>query len=226
MKKLVSLLFAGILFASVATNAYAGGESNCQPVYGGGQVCQNNIKFTINKLVQSPTKGGNYVENLTINDPRYQAGQNVNFKVSITNSGNTEIDNLNVVDNFPQFLTFVAGVGSTNVGASKINFVVGKISAGQTLDYIITAKAADADKLPANQAVTCVTNNVVATAPDGSNASDNSQVCIEKITVSPTPEIMAKPMIKNVPATGPETDILFGLVSTGAIGMFLRKKIK
>lgn len=224
MNKFFGLIVAIIIFLSLAGTALAGGESNCQPVYGGGQTCETKIKFTINKLVQSPTKGGNYVENLTVNDPRYQAGSNINFKITVTNTGDKEINNLNVVDSFPQFLTFVSGVGNTNKGASQINFVIGKIAAGQTLEYVVTAKAADAGQLPSGQAITCVTNKVAATADNGSTASDQSQVCIEKNIPTTQPEIQPKPMIKNIPATGPETDILFGLVSTGALGMFLRRK--
>ncbi|HVZ11853.1 MAG TPA: hypothetical protein VG965_02380 [Patescibacteria group bacterium] len=231
MNKIIAVLLSVVLFGSVATSAFASGESNCQPIYGGGQVCQNNLKFTINKLVQKPGTN-NYVDNLTINDPRYNPSTNVTFKISITNTGNTEIDNLNVVDNFPQYLTFVAGVGNTNVGASQINFTIGKITAGQTLDFLITAKTADAGNLPNNQAITCVTNNVVATANDGTQASDNAQLCIEKsipgtttttTTTNNTP-ILSKPTITTIPSTGPETDILFGLIGSGSLGYFLRRK--
>lgn len=223
MNKFLSIIVAAVLFLTVAQNSFASGTSNCDAVYGGGQVCQNNVEFTINKLVKSPTKGGQFVENLTMNDAHYAAGSNVDFKISIKNTGDHDITNLNVVDTFPQFLTFFAGVGNTNKGASQINFMVGKIGKGATLEYVITAKAADASTLA--QAINCVTNKVVATTPDGTTASDNSQVCIEKSVVAPTPAIMNKPEVKNIPSTGPETDILFGLVSTGALGYFIRRKI-
>ena len=72
-----------LLFASTGSALAAGSESNCQVIYGGGEVCETKVKFTINKLVQNPGKGGNYVENLNINDPRLKPGQNVNFKIVI-----------------------------------------------------------------------------------------------------------------------------------------------
>jgi uncharacterized repeat protein (TIGR01451 family) len=178
-------------------------------------------------LVQKPGKGGgDFVENLTVNDPRYSPNQNVNFKIVVQNTGNTEIKNLNVLDRFPEHLTFVGGVGNTNVGAREINFVVGSIPAGQKVEYVITAKTATEANLPANQAVTCVTNNVTATATDGSTANDNSQLCIEKqvLGATPTPVIQQKPQVKNIPATGPEMGILFGLAPLGLAGFYLRKK--
>lgn len=227
MKKLVLTILSIALTMFAVQTAYAAGSSSCQIIYGGGQVCQEQLKFTINKLVQKPGKGGgDFVENLTVNDPRFAPREEVNFKISIKNTGNSDITNLNIVDTFPQFLTFVAGVGVANVGASQINFMVGKIAAGQTLDYVITAKIADAGSLPNNQAVTCVTNNVTATASDGTQASDNAQLCIEKQVLGavPTPQILEKPFVKQIPATGPELGALFGLIPVGALGFYLRKK--
>lgn len=225
MKKLFVLIALIVITLSAANSAYAAGNSNCEVVYGGGEVCNKEVKFTINKMVQKPTKGGEYVENLTINDTRFQPSQNVNFKIVITNTGDTDITNLNVVDNFPQFLSFVSGVGNSTAGASNVNFVIPTLKKGASVEYVITAKTADFSTLPSNQAVTCVTNNVVATSADGATASDNSQICIEKTIVStPTPVIFSKPSIKTVPATGPEMGALFGLIPTGLAGFFIRRK--
>jgi uncharacterized repeat protein (TIGR01451 family) len=227
MKKLLGLILAAVISLTVAGTISAAGTSNCQIVYGGGEVCQEQIKFTINKLVQKPGKGGgDYVDNLTVNDPRLTPGQNVNFKIVIENTGNSDIKNLNVVDRFPQYLSFVAGVGNANAGASEVNFVIGELKKGQKVEYVITAKAADANSLPNNQAVTCVTNNVRATSPDGQEASDNSQVCIEKqvLGVTPAPQIMEKPQVEKIPSTGPELAYLFGLIPTGLAGIYLKRK--
>ena len=228
MKKLTSIAFAAALLLSVAGTAFAaGGSSNCQGVYGGGEVCQTQVKFTINKLVQMPGKGGgDFVENMGVNDPRFSPGQNVNFKIVITNTGRADITNLNVVDTFPQFVTFVAGVGNSNVGASQINFVVGSLPQGKSVEYVITGKIADEGNLPNNQAVTCVTNNVSATTSDGQKASDNAQLCIEKnvLGATPGPQIFNKQQVQNIPSTGPELGYLFGLIPTGALGFYLKRK--
>jgi uncharacterized repeat protein (TIGR01451 family) len=225
MKKIIlSILFvAALMFVSKA-NA---GSSNCQIVYGGGEVCEEQIKFTINKLVQKPGKGGgDFVENLTLNDPRYVANQNVNFKIIIENTGNRDIENLNVVDKFPDFLTFVAGPGTAKEGDKTASFIVGKLEKGKKIELLITAKTAQDGQLPSSQAVTCVTNNVKATGQDGSVAEDNSQVCIEKSVLGavPTTQILEKPQLKQIPATGPELTALFALIPTGLAGIYLRKK--
>lgn len=226
MKKLFSFLLTATLFLSAAQVAAAGGQSSCQIVYGGGEVCQEQIKFTINKLVQKPNDG--YVENLNVNDPRYGANQNVNFKIVIENTGDKDIANLNVVDTFPSLLTFVSGAGTPNADGSQINFTVGKLQAGKIVEYVLTAKTAAADKLPTDKNITCVTNNVKATSTDGSVATDNSQVCIEKsgtpTTTTGTPQVFEKPNVKTVPATGPELAALLALIPTGLAGFYIRRK--
>lgn len=227
MRKIASLILSIAALAVFANSSFAAGQSNCQIIYGGGEVCEEQVKFTINKLVQKPGKGGSdFVENLTIADPRFAPNQNVNFKIVIENTGNRDIENLNVTDTFPQFLTFVAGVGNTNVGASQINFVIGKLEKGKKLEFVITAKTAQEGSLPANQAITCVVNNVKVVSPDGSKAEDNAQVCIEKQVLGavPTPQIFEKPTVKQIPATGPELALLAALIPMGAAGIYLRRK--
>lgn len=219
-------LALGFLFLAAKANA---GSSNCQIVYGGGEVCEKQVKFTINKLVQKPGKGGGeFVENLTIADPRYAPDQNVNFKIVVENTGDTDITNLNIADNFGEFLSFVAGVGNANVGAKEVNFVIGKLNKGQKVEYIITVKTADSSNLPQNQAVSCTFNTVKATSQDGATAEDNSQVCIEKNVLGavPTPQVFEKVTIKEVPATGPELLGLFALIPAGVAGIYLRKIAK
>ena len=228
MRKIASLILSLAVVAVVANSSFAAGESNCQIIYGGGEVCPpKQVKFVINKQVQNVGKGGgNFVENLTINDPRLTPNQNVNFKIIIENTGDSDITNLNVVDSFGEFLSFVAGVGNTNVGAKQINFVVGTLKKGEKMEFVITAKTTEADKLPANQAITCVINNVKATAPDGVSADDNAQVCIEKqvLGAQPTPQIFEKPAIKELPPTGPELGLLAALIPTGLAGIYLRRR--
>ncbi len=227
MKNILSIFGAFAITLFAASTVFAAGQSNCQVVYGGGEVCEEQVKFTINKLVQHPGKGGAYVENLTVNDPKYAPNQNVNFKIEVVNTGDKTIENLNVTDTFPEILSFVAGVGNAEVGSKSVNFVIGKLEKGKKVEYIITAKTANADKLNATQ---CANNNVKAVATTGAVAEDNAQICVEKPVVPTTtvvngkPEIMDKPNVKTIPSTGPEMVALFGLIPTGIAGIYFRRK--
>lgn len=223
MNKIFVFIFSALLVLSITSTSYASGDSACEPVYGGGEVCQNNFKFTINKTVQSPTKGGNFVENLTLNDAHYAPSTNIVFKITVKNTGDRDITNLNVTDSFPQFLTYVSGLSNATQNGNNSTFVINKLTPGQSVDYTVATKVSDASRL--TKAITCLVNKVTATAKDGSSATDESQVCIERSNVIPTPQIMQKPPVTTIPSTGPETDILLGLISSGALGLFLRKKI-
>jgi len=222
MKKILSLVLSIAVFVISTQAVFAAGDSTCATVYGGGEVCRDEVKFTINKLVQKPGKGGEFVENLTMNDAKYAPDSNINFKIVVQNTGKKEIKNLNIVDRFPQYLTFVAGAGATNAGASQINFTIGTLGAGQKVEYVITTKSGKDSDLP--NTVTCVTNEIAATATDGSTANDDSQVCIEKKVLGTTPKVEEKPKVTNIPSTGPEMIALFGLAPLGALGFYLRKR--
>ena len=218
----LTLAFAGTAFAA------GNGESNCQIVYGGGEICQEKIQFTLDKKVQSPTKGGDFVDNLSVNDSRFQAGNTVTFKIKVTNTGDKKIDRLDVVDTFPQYVTFVSGAGTFNSTNNTLSYTVSNLEKGQSNEQTIVVKLVDGAALPANQGVTCLTNNVVATDNRGIGANDASAFCVEKtvVTSKPTPAVFQNVPVKKIPETGPEMFSLLALVPAGLAGIALRKKSK
>ena len=85
MKNLLIIIFAVIIsLASVETTAFASGDK-CTTVYGGGNVCTSEVSFTLNKLIQLPTKGEQFVDNLTINDATFSLNQTVMFQIKVKN---------------------------------------------------------------------------------------------------------------------------------------------
>lgn len=202
--------------------------SNCQIIYGGGQVCNNNIEFSLNKMVQVPGKGGgNFVDNLTVNDAKYAAGQNVPFRITVTNTGDTSITHIRVTDTLPQFLTFVSGDGNFDQNAKTITFDVNNLDVGKVQEFNIVAKVVDDSQLPQDQSTLCTVNQVQAIADNGDTASDSSQICIAKqITSAPTPTVFTTVPPKSIPNTGPEMLPLLGLIPAGLAGLKLRKKGK
>ena len=229
MKKILN--FAILTFFSLAlAGAVSPAFADCQPLYGGGQSCVTNFSFTINKLVQVPGKGGGqYVDNLSINDPKYSPSQNVNYQIVVTNTGSQTIPTLNVTDAFPQFITFVSGVGNYNKSTNTLNFTISNLEAGKSVTYTLTAKTADANKLP-NEGVICderVKNNVKGTDNNGGSDSDSSQLCVQKNVLGATPPpVLPAPKIVTTPATGAEMLPLLTLIPGALGGLMLRKKSK
>ena len=230
MKKILNFVIL-----TVFSLALAGGLSpafaECQPLYGGGQSCVTNFSFTINKLVQVPGKGnGQYVDNLSVNDPKYSPSQNVNYQIVVTNTGSNTIPTLTVNDTFPQFITFVSGAGNYNKSNNTLNFTINNLEAGKSVTYVLTAKTTDANTLP-NQGIICnpdqVTNRVSAADSNGNTDSDSSQVCIQKNVLGATPPpVLPAPKIVATPATGAEMLPLLGLIPGALGGLILRKKSK
>lgn len=225
-KLLTTSLVAGAFFANTTLAIASGtsyGTSNCQIIYGGGQVCQDQIKFTVDKKVMSPTKGGQYVDNLSINDSRFQPGNDVTFQITITNTGNSTISNLNVVDSLPQNLIFLSGAGNYNSNNNTITYTVSNLEAGKSNQQTIIARVADRSKF--SSSVACLTNSVKANDNNGNSASDNAGFCVENPTVNTqNPKVFTSVPPKSIPNTGPEALPLLGLIPAGITGYFLRKK--
>jgi uncharacterized repeat protein (TIGR01451 family) len=215
------ILFLGTILA-FAPRALA----DCQTLYGGGQTCTT-FNFTIDKKVQMPGKGGgNFVDNLGINDPKFTPSQTVSYELIVTNTGNNNIPTLNIVDTFPVFINFVSGAGSFNSNSKTLSLTVSNLGAGQSQTLNLTAQVADSKTVPAG--VTCeqnntnnVTNRVTATDTNGSNDSASSTICIQNSTA-----VLPATTVKTTPATGPEM-IPLALLFPGALGgLFLRRKSK
>lgn len=228
LKKTAIAVTTVLLTLGIITAAHAAG-SECQIIYGGGEVCNRQIQFAINKLVEVPGKGGgNFVDNLNVNDPKFSAGQTIPFKIVITNTGSNKIDHIRVTDSLPQYLTYVSGDGSWDANARKITFDVNNLDASRAQQFVINTKVVDNNQLPQDQGTICVVNQVNAFEDSGFTASDSSQVCISRqvLGVNPTPQVFTTVPVKTIPNTGPEMLPLLGLVPLGLTGFILRKKIK
>lgn len=223
-KKLSTLALTGV-FLATAGSSIAAGTSNCQVIYGGGEVCNNDIKFSINKLVGVPSKA-DFVDNLNVNDAKYSADQTVPFKIIITNTGTSKIGHMKVTDTLPSYLSYVSGGGTYDQNAKTITFDLNNLDAGRAQQYVINVKVVADNQLPQDQASVCVVNQVNAIEDSGVKASDSSQVCITRQAVPQkgTPEVFKTVPVKDIPKTGPELLPLLGLIPAGLAGLALRKK--
>jgi uncharacterized repeat protein (TIGR01451 family) len=225
MKKLFSF-FSLVALTLALSGGFSPALADCQALYGGGQTCSSNFSFTINKMVQVPGKGGGqYVDNLSINDAKYSPSQNVNYQLVVTNTGSQTIPTINVTDTFPQYITFVSGAGNYNQSNNTLTLTVTNLEAGKSVTYVLVAKTADNNTLPNAQGITCVINQVSATDNSGNLNSDSSQLCIQKNVLSATPPpVLPAPKITSTPATGSEMVALLALIPGALGGLILRKK--
>lgn len=225
MRKILALFVSILLFASSAGFVFA--DVSCQPVYGGGQNCITIGNLSVNKKVQNPATGA-FVDNMGTNDTHFTASQTVNFQVSITNTGNTAISQTTVRDIFPNLVNFNSGSGNFDSNTKTLAFTLDNLNPSETRNFAIQGKVVDANSLP--QGVTCVVNQVTATANTGQMSQDSSQFCIERQVATTTTKgglpVLPAPKVTTTPPTGPELIPLIGLLPAGLSGWFLRKKSK
>lgn len=220
MKKLLlSFSLFAIYYLIFAINASAAGE--CVPIYGGGVSCPQEGRIIVNKTVKNPQTGA-FVDNLNINDPKFSAGQTVNFKITVTNTGDKVVSDINAQDIFPQFVNPDKPAG--------LNFRIDRLNPGESGTFDLSGKVVSADKLPADKSVVCVINQAIVTAED-KTSQDNAQLCIQKQVLGAVPPVtkggqvvFPQPQITQAPSTGPEMLGLIALLPTGVAGFLLRRK--
>ena len=214
---------------SILTLALLGGFSkvsaDCQPLYGGGSTCPN-FAFSINKLVEVPNNTGQFVNNLSVNDPKYSPSQTVTYEIVVTNTGANTIPTITVTDTFPQYIAYVSGVGNYNSSNNTLTFTISNINPGQTLTYMVNAQTAASASLPTTQGITCnIVNQVNAVDSNGDTGYASSSLCIQQPVLGATPPpVLPAPKIVKTPPTGPEMLPLLALLPGGLGGFILRKK--
>ena len=237
MKKITSLLvtlaFAGITVTSAsAAGTSAGYGYGCQPIYGGGETCVTQGNVLVNKTVQNPSNGS-FVDNLSVNDPKYSPSGTITFQISVTNTGSSAIPSITVVDTLPLYVSFVSGTGNFDSKTKKVTFQVMNLNPNETRVFTLQGQVSADKGLPTNQTVTCDVNRVEATGDNGQKSTDNSQFCIEKTQKPSVPTTKGGLPIHPVPqkqfttpATGPEMLPLIGILGSAISGFYLRRRNK
>lgn len=227
MKSYLSLIFLLTIFSLTFTpKSYA--DVSCQPIYGGGQSCVTTNNILIDKTILNP-QTNKMVDNLGINDPKYQPAFITTFQIKVTNTSNSSLD-VQVKDIFPQYVLFSAGPGVFDENTKTLTFSVKDLEPNESRVFTIMGRIVDENSIPLANGNVCVVNQAQATTDINQTAQDNSLFCIEK-KIAPTPAAITKggfPVLSPVPVgtsppTGPESLAFFSLIPTGIAGWFLRK---
>jgi len=233
MKKILISIVSILLFFFFTQPVFAD-DPLCLPLFGGGQTCQQTNQLTISKEVRNP-QTGSYVASLGPNDPLYHPGDSVTFRLTVSNTGKQQLSHITVTDTFPQFVSFVSGSGSFDTKTSTLTFSIDSLAPGTDDVFYIEGKTADANVFP-SQPFTCVANQ--ATASTGNTtAKGNTSFCItpapsatnQFANISTTKggfPVYSPTQTRRTPSTGPELWEVFGLLPTGALGYWLRKRTK
>ena len=222
MSRIFVIIFAfALLLLLPVGNVFA--DVSCQPIYGGGQTCITTGAISVSKKVQNP-QTGQFVDNLSSNDPHFGPGDTITFKIFLTNTGGSTIAQTKVIDTLPSFVSFVSGPGTFDPNTRNLTFTVDNLNTGETRDVgTIQVQVIDAKGLP--DGVTCEPNSASATTNTGQMSQTTSVFCIQKtVTTKGGLPVFPPSQVTTTPPTGPELIPLISLLPGGALGFLLRKK--
>lgn len=227
MKKIFLITFLSLVtyLLLLVITPVVNADTTCQPIYGGGQSCITTNNIVLDKKIQNPQTSG-MVDNLNINDPKHQQESIVTFQISVTNSSDKTISNIDVKDIFPQYVDFNSGTGTFDRNNKILSFSVKNLKSNETKVFTITGKIVNSDQISISQgSVICVVNQTNATSDNSNFSQDNSQFCIEKTTtIKGGFPILSPVPVTKTPSTGPGDFQLVGFAIAGIIGYLLRRK--
>ena len=117
-------------------------DFSCQPIYGGGQTCTSSNNIVIDKKILNP-QTNTMVDNLGINDPKYQPGFITTFQIKITNTGNKDFPKVEVKDTFPQYVEFSSGPGSFDANTKTLSFSLENLKVNESKTFTIMGRIVD-----------------------------------------------------------------------------------
>ena len=189
-------------------------KADCVGQYGQyGQPCDS-YSIIVDKMVAKPGTE-NYVDNLSVSDPRFAPGQTVLFKVTIKNTSTTTFGGMTAKDFVPDYLTPIEGPGNFDSTTRTISWDAGAFAVDEQKTYYFKMQINSQTNLPADKGLFCLVNKAQAWS-NTTTDDDSSQFCIEKQVVPG----------KTVPSAGPEMGILLfsGEIIALSIGLVLKKR--
>jgi uncharacterized repeat protein (TIGR01451 family) len=178
MRYLIIFLSAILFLLSFPILVNAQSNPNCQPIFGGGTSCIQTGDVMVVKKIRNPASN-QYVDNLSINDPKYAPNQPVLFQLIVQNTGSRTIKDITVTDIFPPYVAFTKGPGQYDKANNTITFAVDSLEAGKSRSITLEGRVAPMNALPQGSSITCVVNQAIA--EQGNNkSSDNTEFCLTK----------------------------------------------
>lgn len=185
-----------------------------------GQPCPS-YRIVVDKMVGKPGTSNDatvyeYVDNLSVSDPRFKPDQIVFFKVKIKNTSTTKLVGMEVRDTVPSYLDPLEGPGTYNSTTREVVWNAGDFNVDEEKTYYLKMRVLTQANLPSDKGLFCVSNFVKASSSNAYD-DDTSQLCIEK-QVTPG---------KTVPSAGPEFGLLLlagNVLGVGA-GLYFKKRV-
>jgi uncharacterized repeat protein (TIGR01451 family) len=170
MKKII--VFLAIAFSLLVATKNVSAQS-C-----GGQYqspCQS-YSMLVDKMVLMPGTS-NYVDNLSVSDPRYKPSEYVMFKVTIKNTSTTTFGGMTAKDFVPNYLTPIEGPGTFDAATRIVSWDAGAFAVDEQKTFYFKMQINSQANLPNDQGLFCLVNRAQAWS-NTTTDDDSSQFCI------------------------------------------------
>lgn len=243
MRKNLAFFLSLVAFFYLFINSAKAQTANCNPLFGGGQVCDKHPDLSIDKQVQDPqTK--KYTDSLNTVSNFIDSNQSLVFRITIKNTSNKALSKIELTDTLPSSLIYKSGDGKFDSKTHKLTDTIDKLDKGQSKSYTINTSV-NRDQLLKSSACSI---NQASISQANKKGSDYVKICIN-ISQSSQNSLPARkdvagqttkggmtttkgglPVFSNkkapvkTPDTGPEMVGIIGLPVLAGVGYFLRKK--
>lgn len=209
MKKfaVVFALFVSLVLFLTLKNVYA--DDDCTQ-YGDCPSVSKSIM--IDKLVGR--NDTDFVDNFSTSDSRFSPGQELFFRLVVKNTSDVTLQNVELKDFVPEFLSVLEVIGSYDSTSAVMTFNAGNFEPNEEKTYTLKMKVVDQSELPSDKGLFCEVNKATANG-DGVSDEDTSQFCIEKNVEAVT----------MVPSAGPHLGLALLSIEFAALtaGLVLKK---
>lgn len=255
MKRILLVFLPLLLLSASVQNVSAQITNGCDPIYGGGETCQQTSNITVDKKIKHPIEN-RFLDQLTGDDPYFIPDQQITFTIEVKNTGRSTIKNITLEDLFPpQLIRYDDKVGTFDNKTKILSYKIDVLKGNTAKKITVKVRVLKADQSLNNNDPVCLLNQVRAYANKNKNnpSQDNVRFCVEKQGSAPKPQqtnspaggatptptksqlpdqtkgglpIKPQPNISKSPKTGPETLALVALLPSALAGLLLRRKTK
>jgi len=212
LKFLTIIIITFMLFTATAKTVSA--------QYGEGEVEQ---QISLDKKVENPVNG-EYVDNLFASQYLFTPGQEVRFRITITNTSNQDLT-INVRDILPlgYLFTYDSMDFTVDSNTSDLNVQI-ELSPGESKDLYFIAKVVSQNQLPSSGGYFC-SNNIAQAWIEGEDQvyQDTAQICVAVEAVTTKGGLPV--IVEKIPESGPAENLAI-LLGSGILGLTGLKLIK
>lgn len=175
MIKKAIFVVAALGLAVYLTSAQVEAATRCETQYGGGETCQEVDTLILDKKIQYNGSLYDHLQDVTPGGFRFSVGNDITFIIRLKNETGHKIDEVNVVDTFPEFNTGKGKNIHLTLQSGSLSFKIYDLDPGETEQRTIVAHVATDSAILQN--FEC-TENAVEAWGGGEYHRDTSRFCV------------------------------------------------